>query len=309
MTKPKKNFFRMTLEAVSKKKMCSGLLIYLFCFQAIGLISQTMQGTMKYIFIDGEEMGIYTGGIHIHQGILKVGEVLKPKDENGSEFTFIVKEIKDDDLNEILTSLASGKNGFIVMETTDKKKLAKNPTGSLYFGKQNTEARSENPVLGIGSSCLIDGKVWNGANYYKSSSYFPNGNSLLKTKNPYLIISFKAANAPDDRQLTIQFENIKPKIGKLDKNSFEFVISGDEQGVKENACFQSNWKNGQANTTHTDFYFECTKWEDKGDHLILSAKYSGTLYGLNLFKGLSGTSCKDLQIKDGEIKNLKIEKH
>ena len=58
----------------------------------------------------------------------------------------------------------------------------------------------------------------------------------------------------------------------------------------------------------TDFYFEITGFEDKGDHIILSAKYSGKLYGLNLFKGLIGASCKDVVIKNGVINNLKVEK-
>ena len=85
------------------------------------------------------------------------------------------------------------------------------------------------------------------------------------------------------------------------------VISGDANGIKEKACLQSNWKNGEAHTVHTDFYLEFTIWEDKGDHIIASGKYSGKLYGLNLFGGLIGKSCGDYAILNGEFNGLKIE--
>jgi hypothetical protein len=154
---------------------------------------------------------------------------------------------------------------------------------------------------------MIDGKEWKGSNYFKSSSYFPNGENLLKTKEPYLIISFRSASTPDDRQLTIQMKGIRPKKGILNKNDFEFVVSGDANGIPEKACFQSNWKDGKANTAHTDFFLEFTKWDDKGDHIVASAKYSGKLYGLNLFSSLIGKSCSDYMIENGEFQDLHIE--
>lgn len=260
---------------------------------------------MKYFFIDGEEQGIYTGGIQMDAGTIKVGDILRPKDENGLEFVLKITEIKDYDLDQLVNTLSGKKDGFLVLSTLDNKKLPKNPSGSLYFGSAVPDVK-DLPKVDIGTTCMVDGTVWKGANYYNSSSYFPNGNQLLATAKPYLIISFRSAQAPDDRQITLVQKDIKLTQGVLNKNNYELVLSGSSDGVPSNSCLVSNWKNGEAKTQKTDFHFEITKLQDNGDHLILSAKYYGKIYGLNLLKGLIGVSCKDVVIKDGIIDGLKV---
>jgi hypothetical protein len=270
--------------------------------------SQSIVAEIKYVFIDDENSGKYSGGIRVDEGTIKVGDVLKPKDENGSEYTFKVISLEDNDLNASVKSLSAGKDGFVVLQTPDKKKVQQNPTGSLFFGN-NKKKSAEMPMSETGTTCIMNGASWKGVNYYKSSSFFPKGNSLVNTTQPYLIISFKSGQNPDDRQFTFIHKDSKVGLGILNKKNFELVISGSEDGIPDNSCLVSNWKNGEANTQKTDFYFEITRFEDKGDHIILSAKYSGKLYGLNLFKGLTGASCKDITIKNGEINNLKIDKY
>lgn len=278
-----------------------------FAFLTLPIINQaqSLNGVMKYIFIDGEELGEYTGGITIQKGVLKVGDVVKPKDEVGVEFQFKIIKITDNETNEDVKTLAANKDGFIVMQTLDKKKLLKNPTGSFYFGDA-TSVAADLPKAEIGTRCKVNGLDWKGANYYNSSVYYPNGNSFLKTNQPYLIISFKSAQSPDDRQITLIHKEAKIGKGVLDKKNYEVVLSGSSDGIAENSCLVSNWKDGKANTQKTDFYFEITKFEEKKDFIIVSAKYSGKIYGLNLFKGLVGAQCKDVEIKDGEIVDLKI---
>ncbi len=270
--------------------------------------AQSLFAEIKYVFIDDENVGKYSGGIRIDVGIIKVGDILNPTDENGLEYTFKVISLEDNDMNVSVKSLSAGKDGFVVLQTPDKKKVNQNPTGSLFFGN-NKKKSSEMPTSEIGTTCMIDGVSWNGVNYYKSSSYFPKGNNLVNTTQPYLVISFKSGQNPDDRQFTFIHKDAKVGLGILNIKNFEIVISGSSDGFPDNSCLVSNWKNGVANTQKTDFYFEITRFEDKTDYIILSAKYSGKLYGLNLFKGLAGDSCKDITIKNGEINNLKIDKY
>lgn len=276
-------------------------------FQTL-LVCQSLKAEMKYIFIDGEAEGKYTGGIKIESGSISIGDILRPTDEAGVEFVLKVLEIHDYDLDIAVKTLGPGKEGFFVLQTLDKKKLVKNPQGSFKFGAINSGHKNDEKSNAIGTTCMMDGYSWKGNNYYKSSTYFPKGNPLIKTTKPYLILSFKAAQSPDDRQLTLIHKEAKPGVGILDKQHYELVLSGSKDGIPENACLISNWKDGAANTQKTDFHFEITKFEDKGDHIILSAKYSGKLFGLNLFKDLIGASCQDVMIKDGVINNLKVEK-
>lgn len=286
--------------------------VILFFFTAqffhFSALSQSLIADMKYVFIDSEDIGQYNGGINIKSGKISLGDILSPKDETGMDFPFKVIEIEDYELNTKVKTLTSGKQGFIILETLDKKKLVKNPTGSLRFGTSDNLQKNVEKTNTIGTNCIMDDYVWEGNNYFKSSSYFPKGNHLINSTKPYLILSFKAAQSPDDRQITLIHKDTKIGVGVLDKMNYELVLSGSKDGIHENACLISNWKDGAANTEKTDFYFEIKKFEDKGDHIILSAKYSGKLFGLNLFKGLIGSSCKDVVIKDGTINNLKVEK-
>ena len=274
----------------------------------VTVFSQNLKAIMNYVFIDSEDIGQYTGGIKIESGSISIGDILRPTDEAGVEFVFTVIEIKDYDSDIIVKTLGAGKEGFFVLQTLDKKKLIKNPQGSFSFGAIKNDQTNGEKTNTIGTICIMDGYEWKGNNYYKSSTYFPKGNPLVKTTKPYLILSFKAAQSPDDRQITLIHKEAKPGVGILDKQHYELVLSGSKDGIPENACLISNWKDGAANTQKTDFNFEITKFEDKGDHIMLSAKYSGKLFGLNLFKGLIGASCQDVMIKDGVIDNLKVEK-
>ena len=270
--------------------------------------SQPIVAEIKYVFIDDENSGKYSGGIRVDEGTIKVGDILKPRDENGSEYTFKVISLDDSDLNASVKGLDAGKVGFVVLQTPDKKKLHQNPSGSLVFGLPKNNS-AELTGAAMGTTCIMDGNAWHGDNYFHSSSYFPAGNSLVNTTQPYLIISFKSGRKPDDRQFTFVHKDAEPRVGLLDTKNFEMVISGSQDGIKENACIVSNWKNGQANTQKTDFYFEVTRFEEKGDHILLSAKYSGKLRGLNFLVGLTGATCKDITIQNGEINNLKIQKY
>lgn len=283
-------------------------LFFIIVILQVGSYAQSLQAEIKYVFIDDENVGKYSGGIRVDGGTIKVGEVITSTDENATKYTFEVISLDDNDLNAPVKSLGPGKDGFVVLQTPDKKKVNQNPSGSLVFGQPK---KNSSGLTGaeIGTTCTMDGNAWNGVNYYKSSSYYPKGNSLANTTQPYLIISFKSGQKPDDRQFTFIHKNSKLGLGVLDIRNFELLISGSKDGIPEYACLVSNWKNGQANTQKTQFYFEITRFEDKGDHILFSAKYSGQLFGLNLFKGLIGASCRDITLKNGEIKDLIIPKY
>lgn len=296
----------MANQQISMKHIFLFFLSILF-FQT-PLVCQSLKAQMKYVFIDEEAVGKYTGGIKIESGSISIGDILRPTDEAGVEFVFKVIEIKDYDLDIAVKTLGSGKEGFFVLQTLDKKRLVKNPHGSFRFGAIKSDDKIENQTNAIGTACVMDGYAWNGNSYYRSSTYFPKGNPLVKTTNPYLILSFKTAQSPDDRQMTLIHKEAKVGVGLLDKMNYELVVSGSKDGIPANACLISNWKDGVANTQKTDFYFEITKFEDKGDHIILSAKYAGKLFGLNLFKSIIGASCQDVVVKEGVIHNLKVEK-
>jgi hypothetical protein len=122
------------------------------------------------------------------------------------------------------------------------------------------------------------------------------------------LISIKSALENDDRLITLSIPDYKGGSGVVDKDAFEFLFSGKENGNR-NECLVSNWLNGQANTKRAPFHFEFTKWEDNGSYILVSAKYYGKLNALNLLSGLIGKTCDDINIVDGKITDLKLEKN
>jgi hypothetical protein len=294
-----------------KKLITLQIIYYLFIALTISS-AQTLNARLEYPFVDGEQQGIYTGGVQVKTGTLRVGETIQVNDDGGNIFQLKINEIEDNDLDTKVSSLTAGKAGYIILQTLDKKKLPKIEGGFNLGEKQLSNSKNISSTrnnMEIGTTCQINKIKWDGINYYKSSSYFPNGNTFLKTKKPYLIISFKAGLKPDDRQLTLTLSNFKGDVGKVDKDLFEIALTGAVSGIADKSCIVSNWEKGQANTKHTPFDLEFTKWEDKGSYILASLKYSGKLYALNLFSGLIGKRCEDLMISGGVVTDLKLEKN
>jgi hypothetical protein len=286
------------------------LLFIILCFITSTNYAQ-LSARIEYPYIDGENQGIYTGGIEIKSGLAKVGDIVTTYDDGGNTFQLKIIEIEDYKLNEKVSSLSSGKTGFVVLQTLDKKKLSSIKGGFTLGTKPNLNDPS-NPYSKVHNeivtTCKLNGKDWKGMSYYKSASYFPNGNSLLKTTKPYVLISIKSALENDDRLITFSIPDYKGGVGVVDKDAFEFVFSGKQNG-NGNECMLSNWVKGEANTKRAPFHFEFTKWEDKGSYILISAKYHGKLNALNLLSGLIGKTCDDLIVVDGQITDLKLEKN
>jgi hypothetical protein len=251
--------------------------------------------------------GEYTGGIKVTQGTIKVGETLTFTDDDGNANSFKILSLEDYDLDQKVNSLTN-KTGFIVMQTLDQKKLTK-LSGGLEVGRETSKSNTSGKAEDVATTCTFDNKTWKGKNYYKSSTYFPKGNEMLSTKGPLLLISFKAALGKDDRQLTITIRKFKPQVGIVNRDNLEFLLSGSEDGVPNHSCLISNIVNSKASSKSGDLSFEITKYEDKGSYIILSAKYGGKIYGLNLLEGLVGKMCHDVVVKNGEIVDLRVDKY
>lgn len=282
------------------------LILFLLLFYSFYSFAQSANGRMEYVFIDDEHNGIYTGGMHVKSGTIKVGEVIVVNDDEGNTIKLTVLKIHDYTTDEDATQLIAGRDGFLSLQTLDKKKI-EHISGGFTIGALSKSASSSTKE--IATHCNINNVKWNGSNYYKSSSYFPNGNEFIKSKKPSLIISFTADDKPDNRQLTIFSSDFKAGKGIVDDQTFEITITGSDDGNEKNSCILSNWEDGLANTKHTPFYLEFTKWEDNGTHILVSGHFHGKLYNFNPFKGLGVKLCKDISITNGVFENLKIEKN
>jgi hypothetical protein len=265
--------------------------------------AQVLAARMEYIFVDNEETGQYSGGLAIKEGTLKIGQTITVNDDGGHKYQFTVKEIKDYDTDNLVPQAIGPISCFIVIQSTDGRK-ADQITGGFTFG---SEERTASEKVKHSTTCMLNGKKWHGVNFYKSASYFPTGSALLKMEKPLIILAFKAADLPDNRQLTFQIVNQALKVGKVPYDTFEAGISGSEEGKPEKDCLTSNWKDGQANTIHTPFNLQITKAEKLNNHYIVSGIYEGKLYGFNLFEKMIGKMCGDIALFNGKFENIEVE--
>jgi hypothetical protein len=138
---------------------------------------------------------------------------------------------------------------------------------------------------------------------FKTAQYFPKGNKIIGTKEPYFIMTFHAVDKSDSRNLIIQSRSFKSGIGLKSVGSYEVAVLGSSDGDKNKTCIQSNWERGRANTKNTHFHFEISKWEEKGNFVLVSGKFSGELQGLNFL----GIKCPNIKITNGKFSDLMVE--
>lgn len=273
-----------------------------------------LNARIEYVFIDGEDKGVYSGGCKVAEGSLKVGQEIRVTDDGGAAFRMKVLKIQDyEQLNDMgqakEVSVSRGKNLYLELATLDGKKLT-GLKGGFNLGSKGQEEGGGVSTVTTGKSfirCEIDGKEWKGAAFFNSCLYYQNGNAIMKVKHPFLMLAFQASKKPDNRQLTVMIKEFKGTIGKMDKEDMEITFTGSANGSKEKTYMQSNWENGTANTRKTEFTFEITQWEQNGDEATISGVFSGKLYGFNALKKVSNTVEPDAELLNGTFEKIKVK--
>lgn len=275
----------------------------------------TLSARIEYVFIDGEEKGIYAGGCKVAEGRLKTGQEVQVTDDGGSAFRMKVLKIQDYEQKDEMgrakdVKVSAGKELFLELATLDGKKL----TGLKGGFNLGAGSMAESQKTGGGMvmeklplKCEIDGAEWRGKTFFNSCLYYQHGNAMMKVKHPFLMMAFQSAKKPDNRQLTIMIKEFKGAAEKVEKEDMEITFTGSADGTKEKTYMQSNWENGAANTRKTEFTFEITRWEQNGDEAVISGTFSGKLYGFNALKKVSNTIEPNAELVNGTFENVKVK--
>lgn len=145
-------------------------------------------------------------------------------------------------------------------------------------------------------TCQLNGREWKGANVYNGHLYYVQGIKGMYGGKPYMVLSFKAATAPDNRQLTISFYNFQGKAGVYAKDAVEVLLSGAASGEAQKSELQGHKVPGQ----NTNFTVAITAWKPNGSNeAIISGKLSG------LLKGVLGSS--NVEIENGQFTDVAVK--
>lgn len=145
-------------------------------------------------------------------------------------------------------------------------------------------------------SAQLNGKSWKASGFFHSHLFYSKGIARMNEGKPFLMLAFKSANAPDNRQVNFQVIEFKEQVGLVDAQSLEISLSGAEDGQSTSSAMQGNG----TKDSRTPFSFEVTEWKRLSpDEAVISGKFSGTL------KGFFGSP--DASFQDGSFSNVKVK--
>jgi hypothetical protein len=144
-------------------------------------------------------------------------------------------------------------------------------------------------------TCAINGKEWKGSGNAGGQLYYAKGITGMYGGLPYMIIAFSAADAPDNRQLTISFKNFPGKTGVYNKDKLEVLLSGSSTGDPKKSELQGHKMPAQA----TDFSLTINEWKQiTATEVVASGTLGGSLKGV--------FDAPDVKIENGIFSDLKI---
>ncbi len=173
-----------------------------------------------------------------------------------------------------------------------------NPSGSDTTTKTaSTVTTPASPAVAkMGElTCKLNGKDWKAVAGAGGQLYYAKGITGMYGGLPYMSLAFTAADAPDNRQLTIAFKNFPGKTGVYNKEKVEVLLSGSSTGDAKKSELQGHKIPAQA----TDFSITISDWKiTTATEIVASGTLSGTLKGL--------FDAPDVKIENGVFSNLKI---
>lgn len=144
--------------------------------------------------------------------------------------------------------------------------------------------------------CTLNGKEWKALATTGGQLFYTKGLAAMYNGQPYLTLTFKATEAPDNRQLTISFKNFPGKVGLFAKDKIEVLLNGAASGEAQ----QTESQGHRSPLQTADFSVELTEWKILGaNEAIVAGKIKGTL------KGLMGAA--DTKITNGYFRNVAVK--
>lgn len=144
--------------------------------------------------------------------------------------------------------------------------------------------------------CALNGKEWKATAVVGGQVFYAKGFAAMYGGSPYLTLTFKAAEAPDNRQLSISFKNFPGKVGVYAKDKIEVLLNGAASGEAQQVETQGHRPLLQT----AGFSVVLTEWKMLGaSEAIVSGKIKGTL------KGLMGAT--DIKIENGNFRNVTVK--
>ncbi len=255
--------------------------------------SNDLKATTTIVYNDDAAKGQYLAAIKVEKGKLKVNETIDAIGEDGSRYSFLIKDIKVND--QTVKEAGANTSAFVSLQAIGK--ATGFDQGFIIVNKgASTTPNIAITIANAELTCNINGKEWKAKAFAHSSSFFVKGVNKMYDGEPYLGLAFVAITKPDGRQINFAIKNFAGKTGKIQDKDLEVLLSGSANGDVKGGEMQGF----KMNTQNINFTVEITAYKPTSiNEALISGKFSGTLKGLLL--------SKDIKVENGTFTNVKIE--
>jgi hypothetical protein len=231
---------------------------------------------------------------------LKAGDQVDAVDQAGHRMSFKITKTTID--NGEVDALPTGEYGGLDLLLTSGN--MRDFGGDFYLvdvGAPYPTAMAspaDEPMAPYTITAQLGGQPWKAGLVSEGALFYPNGHKTIDPSGkPFLQLAFKSIKAPDDRQLTIQVRDFAAKVGTVDQDHCEVLLSGSIDGVAAHALLQG-YSNKGAYKKYV-FTLKITRWERvSSEKAILSATFSGKLKG--------SLDAPDIVVNNGAIDDLEV---
>lgn len=217
--------------------------------------------------------GLFQVDMYLESGTIKVGDKIDVVTPEGTSYSFLVTRMRSP-FEDIKKADAEMGTFYIYLQGPQNAVFTKYATFLPAGGKPSANNNKNAKSSSFDFTSVLDGKTWNAISV-TTNTFYKKGLAKMYDEKPFLLLSFKAAVAPDERHLDIVLITNNPKPGKYTLADMQILLSGSPVGdKKKDELF--GYKYPQ--TSAGNVVLEITSYKESGNGTaVISGKISGPL--------------------------------
>ncbi|WP_421800038.1 hypothetical protein [Haliscomenobacter sp.] len=261
-------------------------------------VAQTpLKAAIKAVYPDKDPAFNFQADVKVESGVIKTGDKIDAVSADGKRFTFVVVKIRNpfEDIKS-----ADKESGTVYLMLSGPKDAVFNSNFSFVSPGAPVPASQANTKSTDGLfMAQIDGAAWTGNGFANSHLFYKGGVKQFNDGKPSLMLTFKAVNGPDNRQLNVLLTTADAKPGIYSGEQIELLLSGSPLGDEKNSeLYGHKYPDSQGRNLKV----EISSYRENGNG---TATISGKISGF-LSRPLGMAKKSELSIENGVFNNVVV---
>lgn len=261
-------------------------------------VSTPLVAAIKNVFPDKDPAFNFQADVKVESGVIKTGDKIDAVSADGKRFTFVVVKMRnpfediksaDKDAGTVYLMLSGPKDAVF-----NKNFSFVSPGAPVPASQANT--KSTDGLL----TAQIDGAAWTGNGFNNSHLFYKGGVKQFNNGKPSLLLTFKAVNGPDNRQLNIVLSTADAKPGIYSGDQIELLLSGSAIGDEKKPELYGH---KFPETIGRNLKVEISSYRENGNG---TATVSGKISGFLKRPLVMAAETEELRIENGVFNNVLV---